>query len=76
MNISFTEKQQSYIAEQVQSGDFQNASEVVREALRLHNLYRNRMIEELRAEIEKGWSGPTSNRKIQEILEAKKKGRK
>lgn len=40
MNISFTKKQQDYICEQVTSGDFQNASEVVRDALRLHEIYR------------------------------------
>ena len=34
MNISFTEKQEKYISSQLQSGDFQNASEVVRDALR------------------------------------------
>ena len=33
MNISFTDKQEKYIANQVKSGDFQNASEVVRDAL-------------------------------------------
>ena len=35
MNISFTDKQEKYIANQVKSGDFQNASEVVRDALTL-----------------------------------------
>jgi len=35
-------------------GDYQNASEVVHEALRLHELYRNKVLEELRAEIAKG----------------------
>ncbi len=64
MNISFTEKQQNYISMQLSSGDFQNASEVVRDALRLHELYRNRMLEELRSEIAKGWNGPASKRKL------------
>jgi antitoxin ParD1/3/4 len=36
MNISFTEKQENYISSQVKQGDYQNASEVVRDALRLH----------------------------------------
>ena len=45
MNISFTEKQKDYIANQLSSGDFQNASEVERDALRLHELYRNRILE-------------------------------
>lgn len=71
MNVSFTEKQEKYIAEQVKSGDFQNASEVVRDALRLHATLRNRMIEDLRLEIEKGWSGSVSKRTVKDIIEAK-----
>lgn len=71
MNISFTEKQEAYIAAQVQGGDFQNASEVVRDALRLHQIYRHRIIEELRAEIAQGWDGETSSRKVQDIIKAK-----
>lgn len=75
MNISFTEKQEKYIASQVKSGDFQNASEVVRDALRLHQVYRHKIIEELKAEIAKGWDGPTSKRKIKDIIEDKRKVR-
>ncbi len=71
MNVSFTEKQEKYIAEQIKSGDFQNASEVVRDALRLHATLRNRMIEDLRKEIGKGWSGPTSKRSVRDIIEAR-----
>lgn len=71
MNVSFTEKQEKYIAEQIKSGDFQNASEVVRDALRLHATLRNRMIEDLRMEIEKGWSGPTSKRSVRDIIDAR-----
>ena len=73
MNISFTDKQQQYIANQVQSGDYQNASEVVRDALRLHQIYRTRIIDELRAEIAKGWDGPASSRKVSDIIRAKQK---
>ena len=71
MNISFTEKQQNYISAQLSSGDFQNASEVVRDALRLHELYRNRVLEELRNEIAKGWEGPPSARNVKDIIKAK-----
>ncbi len=71
MNISFTTKQQEYIASQVKQGDYQNASEVVRDALRLHEVYRHRIIEELRAEIAKGWDSPVSPRNVQDILKAK-----
>ena len=75
MNISFTEKQQQDIAWQVSGGDYQNASEVVRDALRLHEIYRHRIVEELRAEIAKGWDGPTSNKTVQDIIASKGKSR-
>ncbi len=76
MNVSFTEKQKKYIATQLSSGDYQNASEVVREALRLHELYRNRLLEELRAEITRGWDGPVSKRSLNDIVKAKTKAYK
>lgn len=72
MNISLTKKQEAYISEQLESGDFQNASELVRDALRLHEVYRHRIIEDLRAEIEKGWSGTPSKRSVGAIIEHKK----
>lgn len=71
MNVNFTKHQEVYIASQIASGDFQNASEVVRDALRLHEVYRHRIIEDLRKEIEKGWSGPTSKRTVQDIINSK-----
>jgi len=71
MNISFTGKQEKYIADQLESGDFQNASEVVRDALRLHELFRNRVLTELRSEIDKGWDGPASQRNVKDIIKAK-----
>ena len=73
MNISFTEKQEQYIVSQLQSGDFKNASEVVRDALRLHQIYKHRVIEDLRREIEKGWSGETSTRTPSQIAQEKLK---
>lgn len=76
MNVSFTEKQEKYIASQIKSGDFQNASEVVRDALRLHEVYRHRVIEDLRAEIAKGWEGETSSRKVQDLVRDKVKAAK
>ena len=38
MNISFTKKQEEYIAQQVATGEYQNNSEVIRDALRLHKV--------------------------------------
>jgi antitoxin ParD1/3/4 len=75
MNVSLTEKQKNYIETQLESGDFQNASEVVRDALRLHEVYRHRVIEDLRKEIAKGWDGATSNRNVKDIIAAKRAAR-
>jgi antitoxin ParD1/3/4 len=71
MNVSFTEKQEIYIAAQLESGDFQNASEVVRDALRMHQFYRHRVIDDLRTEIAKGWEGETSPRSVEDIVKTK-----
>ncbi len=68
MNISFTDKQKEYISSQLKSGDYQNASEVVRDALRLHEIYRHKVIEDLRAEIEKGFNSGISPRKVDDII--------
>lgn len=73
MNISFTIKQEEYIADQVASGEYQNNSEVIRDALRLHGIYRDKVIQDLRKEIEKGWNGPDSNRSMKEIIASKKR---
>lgn len=73
MNVSVTKKQTEYISEQIESGDFQNASEVVRDALRLHEVYRHRIIQDLRIEIEKGWDGSGSSRSVKDIIKSKKK---
>ena len=73
MNVSLTEKQAQYIAAQLKSGDFQNASEVVRDALRLHEVYRHRIKEELRAERAKGGEGPSNTNSVRDIIKAKAK---
>lgn len=74
MNISFTKKQEEYIHKQVESGEYQNNSEVIRDALRLHSIYREKVIKDLRKEIEKGWDGPDSTRTMEQIIASKKKG--
>tara|TARA_Y100001972_G_C7651877_1_gene327850 strand:+ start:1449 stop:1673 length:225 start_codon:yes stop_codon:yes gene_type:complete len=73
MNVSFTEKQEKYIASLIESGDYQNASEAVRDAIRLHQIYREKVIDGLRLEIEKGWEGPASQRSVSDIISARKK---
>ena len=71
MNVSLTDKQEQYIAKQIASGEYQNASELVRDALRLHQTYREKVIADLQIEIEKGWEAPASSRNIQDILRSK-----
>ncbi len=72
MNISFTKKQEEYISEQVKSGEYQNNSEVIRDAIRLHQIYRDKVIADLRAEIEKGWNGPDSDISVDDIIASRK----
>ncbi|MEM6841889.1 MAG: type II toxin-antitoxin system ParD family antitoxin [Bacteroidota bacterium] len=76
MNISLTKQQEGYIAEQIESGDYQNAAEVVREALRYHQLYRAKIANELKAAIDEGWEGLASNRSVRDIIAAKKNAKK
>lgn len=72
MNISFTKTQEEYISKQVSMGEYQNNSEVIRDALRLHSIYRDKVIKDLRKEIEEGWNAPDSTRTMQEIIALKK----
>lgn len=73
MNISFTKKQEEYISKQVASGEYQNNSEVIRDALRLHGIYREKVIHDLRREIEKGWDGSESTLSMSQIIASKKR---
>ncbi|WP_323758313.1 ribbon-helix-helix domain-containing protein [Roseivirga sp.] len=57
MNVSLSNNQEKYIASQIEAGDYQNASELMRDALRM--------------EIEKGWEAPVSGRSVQDIIKAK-----
>ena len=71
MNVSLTKKQQKYIASQITSVDYQNASELVRDALRLHKFYRHKVIEDLRAAIAEGWDGAASEKSVAAIIQEK-----
>lgn len=72
MNISFTKKQEEYISKQVASGEYQNNSEVIRDALRLHGIYRDKVIKDLRREIEMGWDGAESTLSMEQLIAVKK----
>jgi antitoxin ParD1/3/4 len=71
MNISFTDKQEKYIKDLVASGNYKNASEVVREALRAHNEEYERKLAWLRTEIQKGIDSPASKFSMKEFLDRK-----
>ncbi len=74
MKINLTEEQKEYIKVQITSGNFKNANEAINDALKNHQYYRHKILEYLKTEIDKGWSGKTSKRTIPEIIAAKKKG--
>ena len=81
MNVSLTKKQEEYITAMIADGDYQNASELVRDALRLHQIYRQKMMTDLREEIRKGMESAfieTSAEAIvaEEISKYKKRERK
>lgn len=71
MNINLNQEQEKYIAHLLASGHFPNASEVIHDALHLHELFRNGAQQELRTEIDKGWDATTSNRTVKDIINAK-----
>ena len=75
MNFSLSKKLESYVAEQVDSGSFNNASEVVRDALRLHEEYQLKL-EALRHDVQIGISsiraGRISRATPEEIIEKAK----
>lgn len=60
INVSLGKVQKTYLSAQLDNGDFDNASELINEALRLHEQHRNQIISNLRAEIDKAWDGPRS----------------
>lgn len=73
MNISFTKRQIKYITRQVALGEYQNNSEVIRDALHLQGIYREKVIKDLRREIELDWDGPDCPMTMGQIIESKEK---
>ena len=71
MNVSFTKKQEEYIANQVATGDYENNSEVIRDASRLQGIYKDKVINDLREAINKCWDSANSSRTVQDIIDAK-----
>ena len=71
MDIIFSENQGKYITSQVLRGDFKNASDLIKDALRIHELYRNQMLDELRLEINQGWEMQTTKRTVKDVINEK-----
>ncbi|QFT68624.1 type II toxin-antitoxin system ParD family antitoxin [Labrenzia sp. ac12] len=78
MNFSLGKKLEEYVAEQIASGPYNNASEVVRDALRLHEEHYLKL-EVLRRDVQQGVqsvkSGRVSRASADEVI-AKAKQRK
>jgi antitoxin ParD1/3/4 len=58
INVSLTPQLEEFVREKVNSGRYNSASEVVREALRLMDTYeglRETALTKLRADVEAGW---------------------
>ncbi|MFC5046347.1 type II toxin-antitoxin system ParD family antitoxin [Aquimarina hainanensis] len=74
MNINFSQEQEEFMPKQVSSGEYQNNNEVIRDPLKLHSTCREKVIKDLRKEIEEGLSSPDSTRSMQDIIDSKKQG--
>lgn len=76
MNISLTPQLDNYVAQKVASGDYNNASEVIREALRLlkeRDLIREAKLRDLRAAFEEGMN--SGEAELLDMTEIKRKAR-
>jgi antitoxin ParD1/3/4 len=74
MNISLTPKLEQFIRTKVESGRYLSASEVVREALRLLE-HKDKRLEELHVEIQKGLNSGRSEPLNIEATKAKARKR-
>lgn len=80
MNVSLTPKLEGFVKAKVKTGDYNNASEVVREALRLlqrrEEAVRERKTARLRKALQAGLDGPdTEEFDIKKVVRSLKKRR-
>ncbi|MCF6285917.1 MAG: type II toxin-antitoxin system ParD family antitoxin [Candidatus Hydrogenedentes bacterium] len=74
-NVNLTETQAEFIRKCVDSGDYNNASELVREALRLLQAQKDEQqakLQQLRAELQKGYDAREEGRFITLDTKAKR----
>ncbi len=81
MNVSLTPKLESFVKAKVKTGNYNNASEVVREALRLlqkeDEAMHERKLARLRQAIQAGIDSPDSeNFDIKDVIKSLKRRRK
>lgn len=73
MKNGFSEKQVEYINAMIGSGDYHTFSVATNRDVGLHQLNREQIIANIKAEIDKGFDGETSSRSIEDILKSKLK---
>ncbi|MBB4305535.1 antitoxin ParD1/3/4 [Rhodobium orientis] len=78
MNFSLGKKLEEYVAEQIACGPYNNASEVVRDALRLHEEHHLKL-ESLRRDVQRGMesvkAGKVSRASADEVIAKAKQQR-
>lgn len=71
MHIHLTKKQEEYIQQLISIGIYKDASDIMEEALKMHESRYEKKLLELRTEIDNGWEGSTSKRSVSDIISAK-----
>jgi len=77
MNISLTPEMEQYIQKQVKSGRYHTSSELVRDALRIHQVHEevlNARMAQFRAEVQKGIDDVKAGRVTEFNFERIRKG--
>ncbi len=72
MHISLTDRLDGYVRQKVEDGLYNNASEVIREALRLQIASEQSKLASLRSDIDAGWkqadNGDFADYSLQDVL--------
>ena len=73
-SITFTEQQDNWIKSQIESGDYTNDSEYIRDLIRKDQA-NNSKLNYLRMAVQKGLDSDVSKKTVQDIIKAKTKGK-